>query len=149
MSSKPFAIAERYIQVRKRCVPPSWGDTIIFFNEMVMGPIITIFLLFMGSRDILMVFSAITRAYSAWSDWEEYHALRSKVQEMFLIMMTNGGPQITTNDTTYLPYVFADAVVRLGRHHPRLQWDRPQEVWRHIPYSHHMSDFLAYLKQLP
>lgn len=110
----PFQTAERYINLKKRCVPESWADTIIFFNEMVLGPMITIFLLFMGSRDVLMVFSAITRAYSAWSDWEEYHALRSVVQDMFLTMMLNGGPKITTNDMKYLPYVFADAVVRLS-----------------------------------
>ncbi len=110
----PFQTAERYINLKQRCVPESWADTIIFFNEMVLGPIVTIFLLFMGSRDVLMVFSAITRAYSAWSDWEEYHALRSVVQDMFLTMMLNGGPKITTNDMKYLPYVFADAVVRLS-----------------------------------
>jgi hypothetical protein len=149
MSSEPFKIAERYINLRTRCLPESWGDTILFFNEMVMGPLVTLFLLFMGSRDILMVFSAITRAYSAWSDWEEYHALRSKVQEMFLSMNLTGGPQITTNDTKYFPYVFADAVVRRGIHHQGSVSDRPQELWRHIPYIHHMSDFLTYLKQLP
>ncbi len=96
-----------------------------------------------------MVFSAITRAYSAWSDWEEYHALRSEIQYMFLRMNLNGGPQITTNDTTYLPYVFADSVIRLGKHHRDPQWDHQPELWRHIPYIHHMSGFLAYLKQLP
>ena len=111
--TKPFEIAERYINLRKRCAPPSWGDTILLFNEMVAGPIITLFLLFMGNRDLLMVISAVTRAYSAWSEWEEYHVLRSKVHEMFLITMKNGGPKITTNDMTYLPYVFADAMVRL------------------------------------
>ena len=116
MLTEPFQIAERYIKLRKRCIPPSWGDTIILFNEMVLGPIITFFLLFMGNRDIFMVFSAVTRAYSAWSDWEEYHALRGIVQKMFLIMSVNGGPKITTNDSEYLPYVFADAMIRLGTH---------------------------------
>lgn len=149
MSSEPFKVAERYIKLKKRCVPESWGDTIIFFNEMVMGPIITLFLLFMGSRDILMVFSAITRAYSAWSDWEEYHALRSVVQGMFMTTMLNGGPKITTNDMTYLPYVFADAVIRtpLPRRRDQL-WDPSPPLLR-IPYIDHMSGFLAYLKQLP
>lgn len=113
MSSKPFQDAERYINLKQRCAPESWGDTILYFNEMVTGPVIAIFLLFLGRPDILMLLSAITRAYSAWSDWEEYHALRSVVQEMFLKMMLHGGPQITTNDNKYLPYVFADAVVRL------------------------------------
>ena len=113
----PFNTAERYIQLRKRCHPESWGDTILFFNEMVMGPLITLFLLFMGSRDILMVISAITRAYSAWMDWEEYHALRAVMHDMFLRMMVHGGPQITTNTLYYFPYVIADAIVRLDTPH--------------------------------
>lgn len=116
-----FQIAERYINLRKRCMPESWGDIVIFFNEMVLGPIITIFLLFMGNRDVLMVFSAITRAYSAWSDWEEFHALRSKVFEMFFTTMRNGGPQIVCNNPDYLPYVYADAMVRLSLRHQRQQ----------------------------
>ena len=112
--SKPFEIAERYMTLRKRCAPPSWGDGILLFNEMVTGPIITLFLLFMGNRDLLMIVSAVTRAYSAWSEWEEYHRLRTVIQDMFLIMNKNGGPYITTNDSYYLPYVFADAMVRLA-----------------------------------
>lgn len=79
-----------------------------------MGPVITLFLLFMGNMDVFMVISAVTRAYSACCDWEEYHVLRSEVQEMFLIMNKHGGPYITTNDSYYLPYVFADAMVRLA-----------------------------------
>lgn len=112
--SKPFEIAERYITLRARCAPTSWGDCILFFNEMVTGPIITLFLLFMGNRDIWMIMSTITRAYSAWSEWEEYHRLRMVIQDMFLIMSAHGGPYITTNDSYYLPYVFADAMVRLA-----------------------------------
>jgi hypothetical protein len=114
MSTNPFQTAERYITLRARCFPESWGDGILLFNEMITGPLITLFLLCMGNQDLLMVFSAITRAYSAWSEWEEYHALRSEVQSMFLTTMLNGGPKITTNDIKYLPYVFADAVVRLA-----------------------------------
>lgn len=115
--SDPFQIAERFIQLRERCAPESWGDRVILFNEMVLGPVITLFMVLLGNRDVLMVFSAITRAYSAWSDWEEYHKLRTMVQDMFLTTMKHGGPKITTNDMKYLPYVYADAVVRLSEHH--------------------------------
>ena len=115
----PFETAERYIQLRNRCLSPSWGDRIIFFNEMVLGPLITLFLLFMGSTDIFMVISAVTRAYSAWCDWEEYHSLKSVMDDMFLRMSCNGGPQIRTNDPHYYPYVIADAMVRLNE--PRLR----------------------------
>ena len=114
MSTNPFEIAERYIQLRDKCIPPSWGDTVIRFNEMILGPFITLFLLFMGSRDMLMILSAVTRAYSAWSDWEEYHRLKSTIEVMNFRMVMNGGPQIRTNDLHYYPYVIADAMVRLS-----------------------------------
>jgi hypothetical protein len=116
--TNPFQTAERYMQVRKRCMPASWGDIVILFNEMVVGPIVTLFLLFLGSRDVLMVFSAITRANSAWSEWEEYHSLQSVMHHMFFIMTLNGGPVIRTNDPYYFPYVLADAMVRLGERRP-------------------------------
>lgn len=112
--SKPFEVAERYIQLRKRYNPESWGDCVLLFNEMILGPLITLFLMFIGASDMLMVISTSTHAYTAWREWEEYHTLRSVVQEMFLTMSIHGGPQITTNDLDYLPYVFADAVVRLA-----------------------------------
>lgn len=116
--TKPFEIAERYMQARKRCTSPSWGDRIILFNEMVMGPAITFFLLFLGSRDLLTLISAGTRAYSGWCVWEEYHSLQSVMQDMFLLMNRHGGPHIRTNDPDYMPYVIADAIVRLNEHRP-------------------------------
>jgi len=119
--SKPFEVAERYIQLRKRYNPESWGDCVLLFNEMILGPLITLFLMLIGGSDLFMVISTTTHAYSAWSEWEEYHTLRSVVQEMFLTMSIHGGPQITTNDLDYLPYVFADAVVRVEQRHPHLQ----------------------------
>ena len=115
----PFEIAERYIQLRERCLSPSWGDRIILFNEMVLGPVITFFLLFLGSSDMFMVISAVTRAYSAWSEWEEFHSLKSVLQDMSFTMTMKGGPYIRTNDPHYFPYVIADAMVRLNEHHLR------------------------------
>lgn len=119
MWTKPFALAERYIQLRRRCFPRAWGDIVIFFNEMVLGPLITLFLLMLGNRDMVMVISAIMRAYSAWQDWEEFHTLQTQLQQMYLEMNLHGGPYIRTNDPEYFPYVIADAMVRLDEHHPR------------------------------
>ena len=81
---------------------------------MVVGPVITLFLLFVGSRDMFMVISAVTRAYSAWSEWEEFHRLKCLMEDMFLRMTMKGGPFIRTNDPHYYPYVIADAMVRIA-----------------------------------
>ncbi len=122
MSSNPFEIAERYIQLRTHCLPESWGDTVIRFNEMVMGPIISIFFLLCREFDLFMVVSTAMTAYRTWSEWDEFHSLRSKIQDMILVMNLHGGPVIRTNDPHYMPYVYADAMVRLSEHH-RCPWE--------------------------
>jgi len=108
----PFKVADRYIELKKRCVPQSWGDTMIRLNEMFLGPIIVFTLAFIGSGDILSIFSVVSSAHKAWTDWIEYETLRFEVQNMYLLTMAVGGPFIRTNDPTYQSYVYADAVVR-------------------------------------
>ena len=108
----PFQIAENYIQLRKKCAPPSWGDTILRVNEMIIVPLMSLFMLFMGMTDFLSLISVSMNAYHSWSDWINYNNLKHDVQMMFLHTMKVGGPFIKTNDTTYMPYVFADAVMR-------------------------------------
>jgi hypothetical protein len=108
----PFEVAETYIQLRTKCVPTSWADTVLRINELLCAPLLILFLLFSGSLDIFMAFSSASRIYESWTDWIAYNNLRFEVQTMFLQTMAAGGPFIRTNDPTYMPYVFADAVMR-------------------------------------
>lgn len=114
MSTDPFATAERFLQLQKLCASPSWGDTVIRFNEMIVAPMVAIFCVLTGDRDIFMVISAAMAAHRTWTEWLEYQDLRFAIQRMYLQTMASGGPQIVTNDPTYMPYVFADAVTRLN-----------------------------------
>ena len=109
---KPFEIAETYIQLRKKCVPTSWADTVLRINELLFAPLLVLFLLFTRNLDLMMAFSSASRIYESWTDWIAYHNPRFDVQTMFLTTMAVGGPFIRTNDPTYMPYVFADAVTR-------------------------------------
>lgn len=111
-TKSPFAIAERYIQLRKQYAPQSWGDTMLRFNDLVLGPLITIVFLCFESFDVLSVVSAALSTIRTWKEWTEFWSLRFQMQDMYLTTMKSGGPQIVTNDPTYLPYVYADAVVR-------------------------------------
>lgn len=113
----PFQIAERYIQLRKQYAPKFTGDLVILINSMVITPLITIFLLLTFNTSFLSVLSAVSGAVQSWRGWIEYNELRFEVQRMYLRTMQLGGPFITTNDTTYMPYVFADAVMRSQQHH--------------------------------
>jgi len=112
-TTEPFKIAERYIELQKLCMPRSWGDTAIRLNEMIIAPLVALFCLFTGEYDLFMLGSAVMTAHRVWSEWIEFHTLRFEVQKMYLATMASGGPQIVTNDNTYLPYVYADAVTRL------------------------------------
>ena len=114
----PFKIADRYIQLRTLYSSPSMGDTMMRINEMILSPLISRLFFFLRSTDIVSMISAALATYRAWSQWMEYSHLRILMQRMYLTTMASGGPQIVTNDPTYLPYVYADAVVRLGT--PRL-----------------------------
>lgn len=113
-TKSPFAIAERYIQLRKQYAPQSWGDTMLRLNDLVLGPLITLVFLCFESFDVLSVFSSALSTIRAWKEWTEFWSLRFQMQDMYLTTMKTGGPQIVTNDPTYLPYVYADAVVRDG-----------------------------------
>jgi len=113
LTKHPFVTAERYMQLRKLCISPSWGDTAIRLNEMFLAPMIAIYCALTGDTDIFMLGSAAMTAYRAWTEWLEFDELRFELQRMYLVTMASGGPQIVTNDPAYMPYVFADAVVRL------------------------------------
>jgi hypothetical protein len=116
----PFVVAERYIQLRKIIHSPSWAETLTRMSDMILMPFITVFLcLFRWKAEVVMIATTTTKAYSAWKDWIEYHHLRFEVQKMFLHTFATGGPRIRTNDVVYLPYVFADAVVRDRAGEPR------------------------------
>jgi hypothetical protein len=79
---------------------------------MLLGPLIAIFLSFLGMGDFMMIISAAMTAHRAWTEWLEYQDLRFKVQRMYLVSNMLGGPFIRSNDPEYEPYVYADAIVR-------------------------------------
>ncbi len=112
-----FEVAESYIQLRTKCVPTTWADTVLRINELLVAPLLFLVLLFTGRMDIFMAVSSLSKLYEAWTDWIAYNNLRFVVQTMFLKTMAMGGPFIRTNDPAYMPYVYADAVTRSEEPH--------------------------------
>jgi hypothetical protein len=82
-------------------------------NDMILMPIISFFLLFIRAEDIITAAFTMIKTYQVWAEFTEYTQLRFDVQRMFLYSQSVGGPFIVTNDPTYMPYVFADAVYRV------------------------------------
>jgi hypothetical protein len=88
------------------------GDRMMRINELILAPLITIFFLCLGQFDVIGLLSSAISVVRGWSEWTRYWRSRFDVQAMYLETMRMGGPFISTNDPDYLPYVFADAVVR-------------------------------------
>ena len=115
LPAKPFVVAERYLQLRKVCVPESWADSITLIVDMIVMPIITLFLVFLRIADPMTIATTALKAYQTWRDYTEYTDLRFQVQSMLVYCQSVGGPFITTNNPLYMPYVFADAVQRMNQ----------------------------------
>jgi len=110
----PFESAERYIQLRSKYVPQSWGDTVLRVQDLILAPMLVLVLTLTGKGDLSMLVTTLYRTYQSWSEWFELTTLRFEVQRMYLTAMKAGGPFITTNDPLYMPYVWADAEVRVN-----------------------------------
>lgn len=108
-----FQIAERFIQLRKMCSPDSWSGWITLITEMILMPVIALYFVFLHDYDIMSLVSTASKTYTAWRNWTEYTNLKFQVQQFYLHTMRVGGPFIVTNDPTYMPYVFADAIYRV------------------------------------
>ena len=118
----PFKVAERYLQLKKTCAPQSTGDAMMRLNEMILSPLISLTFLWLKSFDFISFATTAFATYRVWRDWIEYCELRFTMQHMYLTTMATGGPQIVTNDPEYLPYVYADAVVRASMRHRDSGW---------------------------
>lgn len=108
----PFKTAERFIQIRDKCLPPTWTAQLQRINDMIVMPLITLCLFLLGSGDLIMLCSTAMAAYKVWLEWIEYTELLFVVQRMRLRAVQLGGPFIVTNDPKYMAYVWADAMVR-------------------------------------
>lgn len=111
--AEPFQIAERYIELRKKWGAQSWVETLLRFNETVVTPILTLFMVFIRKSDLFGFLSAGSMVVKAWIEYLEYCDLRFKLQDMVLKTMMGGGPFIVTNDPDYMPYVWADGAMRV------------------------------------
>lgn len=115
--AEPFRIAERYIELRKKWGGRSWSESLLRVNEILVTPVITLLLVFLRKSDLFGFISAASMVVKGWMEWIEYCDLRFKVHDMFFQTMVAGGPFIVTNDPEYMPYVWADGVMRAARLH--------------------------------
>jgi hypothetical protein len=107
MRKTAFQTAERYITLSKTWEATDAYSRIKHINEMILMPLIAAIM-----SDPLFFFTSFMTAWGAWVEYAEYVELSFVMQRMQLDAVRRGGPFIVTNDPTYMPYVWADAVTR-------------------------------------
>ena len=112
MPKTAFQTAERYITLSASWDTPEFYPRIKHINEMILMPLIAFFSYCAGYSDIMFCLSTFVGATSAWTEYAEFVELKFVMQRMELQARRVGGPFISTNDPTYMPYVWADAVTR-------------------------------------
>lgn len=115
--NNPFRIAEQLIHSQR---DTSWVRTLEHIKDMILMPMMVLYFLFRGTPSLIMTVSTFFRAYQSWRSFLSLQEARFAYQRMKMASIVGGGPFITTNDPLYMPYVYADAVMRTA---PRLDAD--------------------------
>jgi hypothetical protein len=110
---KYFALADEYIGLQQLFKTDTFYEKLSLFMELVGSFLMS--LLFRSSSMNLSV--SFYKTFMKWKEYIRYLNLKEQISEWKQIIKSVGGPYISTNDETYLPYVYADGMQRL---HDRL-----------------------------
>lgn len=113
-NSNYFSIAEEFTMLKQLFKKDTIFEKLSFWIDMVIYPIVNLVSIIvynqrMGVFTILSIHKAVTR----WQQYLRYLQLKSETNEWKKIVESSGGTVISTNDETYITYVFADAMQRL------------------------------------
>lgn len=112
-AKKYFVEADEFIELAKTFAELSWW-TLLDMWFPVIGILHCI--VAKSLPDVFFVLS-VYKSIKLWVQWFRYRALKRQINEWREIVNAVGGPFISTNDPTYLPYVFADGMQRLQNSH--------------------------------
>ena len=113
-NSNYFAVAEEFTTLDQLFKQDTVFEKLNFWIDMVVYPIISLISIIaynqrMGIFSIISIHKTVTK----WQQYIRYLQLKSETNEWKEIVDSIGGPSISTNDNTYIMYVFADAMQRL------------------------------------
>lgn len=109
-----FTIAEEFTSLDQLFKKETVFEKLNFWIDMVIYPIITLLSIIFYNQN-LGIFTIITihKTVTKWQQYLRYIFLKEKTDEWKEIIQSTGGPTISTNDETYIMYVYADGMQRL------------------------------------
>lgn len=112
IKKKPyFSLVREYLELEKKFSKP-WLDLIPLIIEMILYPLYIFYLIIQGEFSPFSMISLI-KTYETWIEYFEYKTLKEELDSWIPIIKKLGGPWISTNDSAYHWYVYADAMERL------------------------------------
>jgi hypothetical protein len=104
-----FAKAEQYIQLHQLFKTDTFYEKLSLFMKLIGNIILSIVT---KSQPLSLAFT-IYKMVQDWLEYIKYIEVRQQIRDWKKIVRTTGGPFISTNDETYLSYVYADGMQRL------------------------------------
>jgi hypothetical protein len=109
-----FEIAEEYAILEKQFTNDTLYKKINFWIDMVLYPIcLIVSILYFGQTMGIFTVMSIHKTVTKWQAYLHYFLLKSQIEEWKTVVQSTGGPFISTNDSAYHAYVYADGMQRL------------------------------------
>ena len=112
VEKKPyFSLVQEYIELEKK-FEKSGVELIPLIIEMILYPLYILYQFIQGD---FSPFSGLTliKTYEIWMDYSTFRKLKAEINTWISLVKQLGGPWISTNDSAYHWYVYADAMERL------------------------------------
>jgi hypothetical protein len=112
-----FKTAEQFNILTEKFLSPS----LVVWFDMIGNPLIMLAIA-LYTKKLPSIISAlgILKTIQVWCEWYEYRCVKEQLIDWKEIVLASGGPQISTNDTNYMSYVYADGIQRLFNNQMRL-----------------------------
>jgi hypothetical protein len=123
-----FEVADEFSQLQKKFVKETLYERLFLWIEMLISPIATIIMCYIRDEPP-SVFTSMSfyKCIMMWFDWIKFMILTHEIRDWTRIVRSVGGPFISTNDSDYHVFVYADGMERL-RTSLGLSKERPKRL---------------------
>jgi len=109
-----FSVAEEFTMLKQLFKKDTIFEKLSFWIDMVIYPIVNLISIIIYNQQIgIFTIMSIHKAVTKWQQYLRYLHLKLETATWKKIVDSTGGPNISTNDDTYIMYVFADGMQRL------------------------------------
>ena len=109
-----FEVAEEFAELQKKFVKETLHERIFLWFEMLVSPIMAVVMCYLNNEPP-SIFTSMSfyKCIMMWFDWLKFTILTHEIRDWTRIVRSVGGPFISTNDSDYHVFVYADGMERL------------------------------------